>query len=100
MICIFSQVIRPARNSLNNRFLPFDIIETDAILSLDDDISFRPEDLVFGFRVWLENRDRIVGYPARSHQWNWDRKTWFYRSPEHCQISLVLTGVGLKTFRC
>jgi alpha-1,4-N-acetylglucosaminyltransferase EXTL3 len=30
-------VVRAARNSLNNRFLPYDSIETEAILSVDDD---------------------------------------------------------------
>lgn len=31
------EVVRAARNSLNNRFLPYDAIETEAILSVDDD---------------------------------------------------------------
>lgn len=44
-------VIKTKRNSLNNRFLPFDEIETDAILSLDDDmVSLRHDEIVFAFR--------------------------------------------------
>lgn len=31
------EVVKAARNSLNNRFLPYDAIETEAILSVDDD---------------------------------------------------------------
>lgn len=34
------EVIRAARNSLNNRFLPYDSIETEAVLSVDDDAQY------------------------------------------------------------
>ena len=44
------QVLRMSRNSLNNRFLPFDGIETEAILSMDDDVYLRHDEIVFGFR--------------------------------------------------
>lgn len=37
-------------NSLNNRFLPFKEIETEAVLSLDDDIDFKHHELIFAFR--------------------------------------------------
>lgn len=37
-------------NSLNNRFLPFDEIETDAVLSVDDDVHLRQDEILFGFR--------------------------------------------------
>ena len=45
------QVIRTKRNSLNNRFLPYDEIETEAILSLDDDAHLRHDEILFGFRL-------------------------------------------------
>jgi hypothetical protein len=64
-------IIKSRKNSLTNRFLPFDLIKTDAILSLDDDTQLRPDEIVFSFRVWRENRDRIVGFPARYHSWNY-----------------------------
>ena len=44
------KVILAEKNSLNNRFLPFDEIETEAILSLDDDTQLRHDEIVFGFR--------------------------------------------------
>jgi alpha-1,4-N-acetylglucosaminyltransferase EXTL3 len=44
------QVIKAGRNSLNNRFLPFDVIETEAILSVDDDAHLRHDEIMFGFR--------------------------------------------------
>lgn len=45
-----SQVIKAPRNSLNNRFLPFDSIETEAVLSVDDDAHLRHDEIMFGFR--------------------------------------------------
>lgn len=33
--------VRAKTNSLNNRFLPYDQIETEAVLSLDDDIDLK-----------------------------------------------------------
>ena len=48
-------------NSLSNRFLPYDFIKTDAILSLDDDTQLRNDEILLAFRVWRENRDRFVG---------------------------------------
>jgi hypothetical protein len=44
------KVILAEKNSLNNRFFPFDDIETEAILSLDDDSQLRHDEIVFGFR--------------------------------------------------
>ena len=44
------QVIRAERNSLNNRFLPYSEIETEAVLSVDDDAHLRHDEIVFGFR--------------------------------------------------
>ena len=48
-------VIRSKRNSLNNRFLPYNDIETDAILSMDDDAHLRHDEIVFGFRSHFNN---------------------------------------------
>lgn len=58
-------VVKAARNSLNNRFLPLENIRTEAVLSVDDDAHLRHDEILFGFRVWREHRDRIVGFPGR-----------------------------------
>ena len=58
-------VVRTERNSLNNRFLPYDAIETEAVLSVDDDAHLRHDEIIFGFRVWREHRDQLVGFPGR-----------------------------------
>lgn len=44
------KVVKTDRNSLNNRFLPYDEIETDAILSIDDDTPLKQDEIIFGFR--------------------------------------------------
>lgn len=87
-------VIRTKFNSLNNRFIPYDIIETDAVLSLDDDAHLRHDEILFGFRVWRESRDRVVGFPGRFHAWNERDKQWNYNSNHTCELSMVLTGAA------
>ena len=44
------QVVSAGRNSLNNRFLPLKNIETEAILTLDDDTVLTCDDVELGFR--------------------------------------------------
>ncbi|CAI2723675.1 unnamed protein product [Schistosoma spindalis] len=88
------KVILSENNSLNNRFLPYDLIETDAILSIDDDIQLRHDEIVFGFRVWREHRDQLVGFPARAHFWNGSDSSWFYNSDYMCEFSMILTGAA------
>ena len=53
--------------TLSSRFLPNPLINTQAILSLDDDASITTEEIDFAFGVWKHFPERIVGYPARSH---------------------------------
>ena len=88
------RLVQMAKNSLNNRFLPFDLIETDAVLSLDDDMNLRTDEIILGFRVWRENRDRIVGFPARYHAWNITEQKFIYQSYLTCEYSMVLTGAA------
>lgn len=47
---IWLQVVKVERNSLNNRFLPLDSIQTEAVLSLDDDTHLRREEIDIAFR--------------------------------------------------
>lgn len=49
-VLYFFQVIQAAKNSLNNRFLPYEAIETEAVLSVDDDAHLRHDEIMFGFR--------------------------------------------------
>ncbi|KAF6018746.1 Ext2 [Bugula neritina] len=87
------QVIHSKYNRLSNRFYPYDEIETDCVLSIDDDITMvTPAELDFGYRVWVENADRLVGFPPRYHSVNnFELK---YVSEWISNISMVLTGVS------
>lgn len=87
-------VVRTEKNSLNNRFLPWAEIETEAILSIDDDAHLRHDEIMFGFRVWREARDRIVGFPGRYHAWDLPHQSWLYNSNYSCELSMVLTGAA------
>ncbi|XP_059165262.1 exostosin-like 3 [Physella acuta] len=88
------EVLRTRKNSLNNRFLPYDSIETEAILSIDDDAHLRHDEIVFGFRVWREERARVVGFPGRFHAWDVKHQSWNYNSNYSCELSMVLTGAA------
>ncbi|XP_017768958.1 PREDICTED: exostosin-2 [Nicrophorus vespilloides] len=88
-------VIRTKANKLSNRFLPYEEIETEAILSIDDDIVMLTSDeLEFGYEVWREFPDRIVGFPSRTHIWDNVTKSWKYESEWTNEISMVLTGAA------
>ncbi|XP_070209496.1 exostosin-like 3 [Littorina saxatilis] len=88
------EVLRTKSNSLNNRFLPYEAIETEAVLSIDDDAHLRHDEIVFGFRVWREERDRVVGFPGRFHAWDVKHQSWLYNSNYSCELSMVLTGAA------
>lgn len=89
------KVVQTSENKLSNRFYPYDEIETEAILAIDDDIvMLTADELEFGFEVWREFPDRIVGYPSRVHTWDNDTGKWKYESEWTNEISMVLTGVA------
>ena len=46
-------MVRGKGNSLSNRFLPFKQIETEAVLSIDDDVHLRSDEIQFAFRYSL-----------------------------------------------
>uniref|UniRef100_A0A915EBC3 Uncharacterized protein n=1 Tax=Ditylenchus dipsaci TaxID=166011 RepID=A0A915EBC3_9BILA len=83
-------VLNATRNSLNNRFLPLDLIRTEAVFNMDDDFNVKPEDILFSFRVWRENRDVIVGPNFRLGYLK-DNKGVYDASPQ-CQYNMVLTS--------
>lgn len=58
------------RPSISQRFYPHSFIETDAILSLDEDATLNTDELDFAYLVWRDFPDRVVGYPARAHYWD------------------------------
>ncbi|XP_037942690.1 exostosin-2 [Teleopsis dalmanni] len=89
------KVIQTKANKLSNRFYPYDEINTEAVLTIDDDIiMLTADELDFGFEVWREFPDRIVGFPSRKHVWDNSTLRWHYESEWTNQISMVLTGAA------
>ncbi|XP_034951756.1 exostosin-2 [Chelonus insularis] len=89
------QVIRTKENKLSNRFYPYDEIETEGVLSIDDDIiMLTADELEFAYEVWREFPDRIVGFPSRTHTWDNETNCWKYESEWTNRISMVLTGAA------
>eukprot|EP00058_Branchiostoma_floridae_P022654 XP_002608144.1 hypothetical protein BRAFLDRAFT_91377 [Branchiostoma floridae] len=89
------KVIQTTANKLSNRFHPYDEIETEAVLAIDDDIiMLTPDELEFGYEVWREFPDRLVGYPGRVHLWDNATKSWKYESEWTNDVSMVLTGAA------
>jgi len=84
IIYLFTQI-----NDLNIRFHPWsEFLRTDAILSLDDDSFLRHDEIEYAFRIWKENRARLVGFISRSHHF----QTFEYNATSSCSYSMILTG--------
>ncbi|XP_019637096.1 PREDICTED: exostosin-1-like isoform X1 [Branchiostoma belcheri] len=79
---------------MSSRFFPYDIIQTDAVLSLDEDTILNTDEVDFAFAVWESFPDRVVGYPARSHYWDEAKSRWGYTSKWTNDYSMVLTGAA------
>ncbi|XP_029474150.1 exostosin-like 2 [Rhinatrema bivittatum] len=56
-----------AVNRVRNRFQPFQELETDAVLMMDDDTLVSAHDLAFAFSVWQQFPDQIIGFVPRKH---------------------------------
>lgn len=54
-------------NRMRNRLQPFQEIDTDAVLMLDDDTLVSVPDVSFAFSVWKQFSDQIVGFVPRKH---------------------------------
>ncbi|XP_076806265.1 exostosin-2-like [Clavelina lepadiformis] len=88
------KVIQTSQNKLSNRFFPYKEIKTEAVLSIDDDIvMLTTDEIEFGYQVWREFPDTLVGYPPRLHLWTEDRHLR-YQSEWTNNISIVLTGAA------
>ncbi len=77
--------------NLNKRFLPYDMIQTDAVLNINDEAHLTDEAIALGFRVWRENRDQLVGFAPRGHSWHVKSQQYMFRTYFNCEYSMVLT---------
>ncbi|CDQ82241.1 unnamed protein product [Oncorhynchus mykiss] len=80
---------------MSSRFLPYETIVTDAVLSLDEDTVLSTTEVDFAFTVWQSFPERLVGYPARSHFWDSNKERWGYTSKWTNDYSMVLTGAAI-----
>ena len=69
---LFSRFFPPLSSSLctSRTIRPLDLIETDAVFSLDEDATLTTDEIDFAFHVWRHFPERIVGFPARTHYWD------------------------------
>ncbi|XP_022293438.2 exostosin-2-like [Crassostrea virginica] len=89
------KIIQTQKNKLSNRFFPYHEIQTECILAIDDDINMLTSDeLEFGFQVWREFPDRLVGFPSRVHLYGNESNKFKYESEWKNNISMVLTGAA------
>lgn len=66
---------RQKTDSLNNRFRPLLPLQTEAVLSIDDDLLLDCQDLDFAYKVWLSSPKSMVGFFPRLVTFNeYERK--------------------------
>ncbi|XP_012693106.2 exostosin-1c [Clupea harengus] len=87
-------IVTDGRKKTTSRFLPQAAIETEAVLSLDEDTVLLTSEVNFAFHVWRSFPERIVGYPPRSHFWDPVKQIWGYTSKWTNEYSIVLTGAA------
>ncbi|EDO33761.1 predicted protein [Nematostella vectensis] len=85
-------IVRPDSKSGNSRFKQRSMIETDAILSLNEDIKLNSDEIDFAFVVWRDFPQRIVGFPSRDHYWDEGQSRWVYSSMISNKFSMVMTS--------
>ena len=62
------EVVIPEDLKPTNRFLPLSQIQTDCVMSLDDDVTaLTADEISFGYQAWREFPDRLVGYHSSYH---------------------------------
>jgi len=85
-------VLQMANSSLNNRWTKslFDMIQTDAVLNLDDDVFVNKAGIICMFNWWSTHRDRLVGpFVRKNHGKEYSQDELFGKHP----YSMVLPKV-------
>ncbi|KAK2144202.1 hypothetical protein LSH36_777g02081 [Paralvinella palmiformis] len=78
-------------DSVQERFTVYPEIDTDAVLSLDEDSYLLTDEVDFAFHVWQHFPSQLIGYIARSHYYDDGRGQWRYSSKWTNDYSMVLT---------
>lgn len=82
-------VVKAELNSMNNRFLVKDLVETDAVFMVDDDFWFSEDMIRCMLSHWKGDMDRIVGPHAR---WTSTSGKNAYTSNIPGSYNLILVG--------
>ncbi|XP_038690798.1 glucosamine inositolphosphorylceramide transferase 1 isoform X2 [Tripterygium wilfordii] len=82
------------QNSLNNRFKLDPLINTRAVLELDDDIMMTCDDIERGFNVWRQHPDRIVGFYPRLVKGSQLKYKGENHARKHKGYNMILTGAA------
>lgn len=75
--------------TVNRRFLYPPDIKTKVILSLDDDILMKPNDIDYGYQVWKNHTNQIVGYTPKGITIIGNSLKYFHKIPR-----MILTGIA------
>lgn len=84
--------------SLNKRFTPIQGLETEAVMSLDDDIYMPCSDLAKAFKVWKSHKRALVGFFPRLHRLDEDCEYEYYLGTKtyvEGRYSMLLTKAAL-----
>ncbi|KAG7672105.1 hypothetical protein KSW81_004988 [Nannochloris sp. 'desiccata'] len=87
------KIILPRVFSLEQRYVPPEDLNTEAVFQLDDDLRLSCEDLEFGFKVFKQFPQQIAGFVARGHYLDAESNTWRYTA-KFDGYSLILTGAA------
>ena len=109
-------IVRPSKNSLQNRYLPLDLIRTDAVVILDDDVRISNPDFTLGFRqdlhkpsvssptirsanfrTWQANPSKLLGFVKRSVSMESQGK-FEYTSENSCYYNMILHPMFFHRF--
>ncbi|CAD5229811.1 unnamed protein product [Bursaphelenchus okinawaensis] len=84
--------VRAKEDSMNERFRPLDLIETNAVFSMDDDFEVGNEVIELSFRIWQSNPETIVGPNARLALFNKEKEEFEYLTENECMYNIILTS--------
>lgn len=93
------KVLHQSRNSMNNRYVPYDEIETKSVFSIDDDFNYLTDDfIVKTFFVWKLFPTSLVGVMERSHSGSSYVSMPYYYFHQSPKYSMVLQIFINKSF--
>lgn len=83
--------VMEGHRKVSDRFFPYSVISTDAILSLDAHSSLSTSEVDFAFVVWQSFPERMVGFLTWNHFWVEAQGGWGYTAEMANEFSMVLT---------